>query len=553
MQTVSTPAPSSAAELRVVPPFASPARQRPQTAMNHDKILILDFGSQVTQLIARRVREASVYCEIHPADISEAFIREFRPKGVILSGSHMSAYEESTDKVPQAVFELGVPVLGICYGMQLMAQQLGGRVEGGNTREFGYAEVRARGHTRLLADIEDERSPEGYGLLKVWMSHGDKVVEMPPGFKLMASTASCPIAAMADETRGFYAVQFHPEVTHTPQGAAILRRFVLDICGCTPDWVMGDYASEAVEKIRAQVANDEVILGLSGGVDSSVAAALIHRAIGNQLTCVFVDTGLLRLDEGAQVIETFQKHMGVKLIAVDAAARFMDALKGVSDPEQKRKIIGREFVHVFQDEAAKLPNAKWLAQGTIYPDVIESAGAKTKKAMTIKSHHNVGGLPETLHLKLLEPLRDLFKDEVRDLGLALGLPRDMIFRHPFPGPGLGVRILGEVKKDYADLLRRADAIFIDELRASGWYDRTSQAFAVFLPVKSVGVMGDGRTYEWVVALRAVQTSDFMTAHWAQLPYELLARVSNRITNEVRGLNRVVYDVSGKPPSTIEWE
>ncbi|MGB2816928.1 MAG: glutamine-hydrolyzing GMP synthase [Burkholderiaceae bacterium] len=521
--------------------------------MNHDKILILDFGSQVTQLIARRVREASVYCEIHPADVSDAFVRDFAPRGVILSGSHMSAYEEATDRAPQAVFELGVPVLGICYGMQTMAQQLGGRVEGGHTREFGYAEVRARGHTRLLAGIEDERSPEGYGLLKVWMSHGDKVVETPPGFKLMASTESCPVAGMADEARRFYGVQFHPEVTHTLQGQAILNRFVLEICGCRADWVMGDYAAEAVEKVRAQVGDEEVILGLSGGVDSSVAAALIHRAIGKQLTCVFVDTGLLRLQEGQQVIDTFQKHMGMKLIAIDATARFMNALKDVADPEEKRKIIGREFVHVFQEEAAKLPNAKWLAQGTIYPDVIESAGAKTKKATTIKSHHNVGGLPETLHLKLLEPLRELFKDEVRNLGLALGLPRDMIFRHPFPGPGLGVRILGEVKKEYADLLRRADAIFIEELRASGWYDRTSQAFAVFLPVKSVGVMGDGRTYEWVVSLRAVQTSDFMTAHWAHLPHELLGRVSNRIINEVRGINRVVYDISGKPPATIEWE
>jgi GMP synthase (glutamine-hydrolysing) len=521
--------------------------------MNHDKILILDFGSQVTQLIARRVRETSVYCEIHPADVGDAFVREFAPKGVILSGSHMSAYEEATDRAPQAVFELGVPVLGICYGMQTMAQQLGGRVEGGHTREFGYAEVRARGHTRLLAGIEDERSPEGYGLLKVWMSHGDKVVEMPPGFKLMASTASCPVAGMADEARRFYAVQFHPEVTHTQQGQAILNRFVLEICGCKADWVMGDYAAEAVEKVRAQVGAEEVILGLSGGVDSSVAAALIHRAIGKQLTCVFVDTGLLRLDEGAQVIDTFQKHMGMKLIAIDATKRFMDALAGVADPEEKRKIIGREFVHVFQEEAAKLPNAKWLAQGTIYPDVIESAGAKTKKATTIKSHHNVGGLPETLHLKLLEPLRDLFKDEVRNLGLALGLPRDMVFRHPFPGPGLGVRILGEVKQEFADLLRRADAIFIEELRASGWYDRTSQAFAVFLPVKSVGVMGDGRTYDHVVALRAVQTSDFMTADWAELPYVLLKKVSSRIINEVRGINRVVYDVSSKPPATIEWE
>ncbi|MGE5712504.1 MAG: glutamine-hydrolyzing GMP synthase [Betaproteobacteria bacterium] len=521
--------------------------------MNHDKILILDFGSQVTQLIARRIREASVYCEIHPADVGDDFVRAYSPKGIVLSGSHMSAYEESTDRAPKAVFELGVPVLGICYGMQTMAQQLGGKVEGGHTREFGYAEVRARGHTRLLDGIEDRRNEEGHGLLNVWMSHGDKVVDMPPGFKVMASTESCPIAGMADEARGFYAVQFHPEVTHTAQGEAILRRFALEICGCRPDWVMGDYVGEAVERIRAQVGREEVILGLSGGVDSSVAAALIQRAIGAQLTCVFVDTGLLRLGEGQQVVDTFQKHMGMKLIAIDASERFMAALKGVSDPEEKRKVIGREFVHVFQEEAAKLPNARWLAQGTIYPDVIESAGAKTKKATTIKSHHNVGGLPETLHLKLLEPLRELFKDEVRNLGLALGLPREMIFRHPFPGPGLGVRILGEVKREHADLLRRADAIFIEELRSSGWYDRTSQAFAVFLPVKSVGVTGDGRTYEWVVSLRAVQTTDFMTAHWAHLPHELLGKVSNRIINEVRGINRVVYDISGKPPATIEWE
>jgi GMP synthase (glutamine-hydrolysing) len=523
----------------------------------HDRILILDFGSQVTQLIARRVREAGVYSEIHPADVSDDFVRDFAPKGVILSGSHMSAYEESTDKAPPAVFELGVPVLGICYGMQTMAHQLGGKVEGGHAREFGYAEVRARGHTKLLAGIEDERTTEGHGLLKVWMSHGDKVVEMPPGFALMASTESCPIAGMADERRRYYAVQFHPEVTHTPQGQAILSRFVLEICGCKADWVIGDYAGEAVEKIRSQVGAEEVILGLSGGVDSSVAAALIQRAIGNQLTCVFVDTGLLRLDEGRQVVDTFDRHLGMKLIHVDATARFMNALAGVVDPEEKRRVIGREFVHVFQEEAAKLQDrgtaAKWLAQGTIYPDVIESAGAKSKKAMTIKSHHNVGGLPETLHLKLLEPLRELFKDEVRSLGLALGLPRDMVFRHPFPGPGLGVRILGEVKQAYADLLRRADAIFIEELRAAGWYDRTSQAFAVFLPIKSVGVMGDGRTYEWVVSLRAVQTSDFMTAHWAHLPHDLLGRISNRIINEVRGINRVVYDISGKPPATIEWE
>jgi GMP synthase (glutamine-hydrolysing) len=525
----------------------------------HDRILILDFGSQVTQLIARRVREAKVYCEIHPCDVPDEFVRGFGAKGVILSGSHMSAYEEATDKAPQAVFELGVPVLGICYGMQTMAQQLGGKVEPGKVREFGYAEVRARGHTRLFDGIEDFRTPEGHGMLKVWMSHGDKVVELPPGFKLMASTPSCPVAGMADEARGFYAVQFHPEVTHTKQGKAVLNRFVHQICGCGTDWNMPDYVSEAIARIREQVGTEEVILGLSGGVDSSVAAALIHKAIGDQLTCIFVDTGLLRLGEAEQVMETFARHLGVKVDMVDASAKFMAELAGVTDPEQKRKIIGREFVHVFQDEAAKLPNAKWLAQGTIYPDVIESAGAKTKKATTIKSHHNVGGLPETLHLKLLEPLRELFKDEVRELGLALGLPREMVFRHPFPGPGLGVRILGEVKREYAELLRRADDVFIQELRntkdADGvsWYDNTAQAFAVFLPVKSVGVMGDGRTYDYVVALRAVQTTDFMTADWTPLPYDLLGRVSNRIINEVRGINRVVYDVSSKPPATIEWE
>ena len=521
--------------------------------MSHDRILILDFGSQVTQLIARRVREAHVYCEVHPNDVSADFIREFAPKGIILSGSHMSAYEESNDQASQAVFEAGVPVLGICYGMQTMAQQLGGKVESGTKREFGYAEVRARNHTKLLEGIEDFRTESGEGMLKVWMSHGDKVTELPPGFKVMCSTPSCPIAGMCDEERGFYAVQFHPEVTHTVQGRQILNRFVLDICKCRPDWVMGNYVAEAVETIRREVGDEEVILGLSGGVDSSVAAALIHRAIGRRLTCVFVDNGLLRKGEREQVRETFEKNMGLKLIVVDAVDRFMNALAGVSDPEQKRKIIGREFVNVFQAEAEKIKNARWLAQGTIYPDVIESAGAKTKKAKVIKSHHNVGGLPETLHLKLLEPLRSLFKDEVRELGIELGLPAEMVYRHPFPGPGLGVRILGEVKREYADLLREADAIFIEELRKAGLYDKVSQAFVVFLPVKSVGVMGDGRTYEWVVSLRSVQTSDFMTAKWSELPYELLGTVSNRIINEVRGINRVVYDVSGKPPATIEWE
>jgi GMP synthase (glutamine-hydrolysing) len=437
--------------------------------------------------------------------------------------------------------------------MQTMAQQLGGKVEAGKVREFGYAEVRARGHTRLLDGIEDIRTAEGHGLLKVWMSHGDKVVELPPGFKLMASTDACPIAGMAEEGRKFYGVQFHPEVTHTLQGKAILERFVRDICGLSGDWRMPDFVEEAVKRIRSEIGKDEVVLGLSGGVDSSVAAALIHRAIGKQLTCVFVDHGLLRLNEAEQVMKTFAGNLGVKVVHVDAREQFLKHLKGVADPEEKRKIIGREFIEVFQREAARLPQVKWLAQGTIYPDVIESAGAKTNKAHSIKSHHNVGGLPDTLHLKLLEPLRELFKDEVRELGIALGLPHDMVFRHPFPGPGLGVRILGEVKAEYADLLRRADAIFIDELRAAGWYDRTAQAFAVFIPVKSVGVLGDGRTYEYVVALRAVQTTDFMTAHWAHLPHELLAKVSNRIINEVRGINRVAYDISSKPPATIEWE
>ena len=521
--------------------------------MQHDRILILDFGSQVTQLIARRVREAHVYCEVHANDVSAEFIKEFNPAGIILSGSHMSAYEESNDQASQAVFEAGVPVLGICYGMQTMAQQLGGKVESGTKREFGYAEVRAHNHTKLLEGIEDFKGEDGEGMLKVWMSHGDKVSELPPGFVVMASTPSSPIAGMADEKRRFYAVQFHPEVTHTVKGREILQRFVLDICGCRPDWVMEDYITEAVEMIRNQVGKDQVILGLSGGVDSSVAAALIHRAIGDQLTCVFVDNGLLRKNEREQVRDTFQKNMGMKLVVVDAVDRFMDALAGETDPEKKRKIIGREFVNCFQAEAEKMTDAKWLAQGTIYPDVIESAAAKTKKAKTIKSHHNVGGLPDTLKLKLLEPLRSLFKDEVRELGVKLGLPAEMVYRHPFPGPGLGVRILGEVKREYADILREADAIFIEELRAAGWYDKVSQAFVVFLPVKSVGVMGDGRTYEWVVSLRSVQTSDFMTAKWSELPYDLLGRVSNRIINEVKGINRVVYDVSGKPPATIEWE
>lgn len=534
----------------------------------HDKILILDFGSQVTQLIARRVRDARVYSEIHPYDCDPDFIRrlvqEGGCRGIILSGGPSSVTEGESPRAPQIIFELGVPVLGICYGMQTMAAQLGGAVASaeslGKAREFGYSEVRAHGHTHLLRGIQDISTSEGHGILKVWMSHGDSVTALPPAFKLMASTESCPIAGMADEERRFYAFQFHPEVTHTIQGIAIIERFVHQICACKPDWVMGDYISEAVGNIRKQVGDDEVILGLSGGVDSSVAAALIHRAIGDQLTCVFVDHGLLRLNEGDMVMEMFARNLGVKVIRVDAASVFMSSLAGVSDPEAKRKIIGKEFVEVFQSESSKIENAKWLAQGTIYPDIIESAGKGKKGAHTIKSHHNVGGLPEDMHLKLLEPLRELFKDEVRELGITLGLPREMVYRHPFPGPGLGVRILGEVKTEFASLLQRADAIFIEELRDTidevsqkSWYELTSQAFAVFLPVKSVGVMGDGRTYEYVVALRAVQTQDFMTAHWAHLPHELLGKVSNRIINEVRGINRVVYDISGKPPATIEWE
>jgi GMP synthase (glutamine-hydrolysing) len=514
-----------------------------------EKILILDFGSQYTQLIARRVREAKVFSELHPWDMTADEIRAFNPSGIILSGGPNSVYEQQTPQAPDIVFELGVPVLGICYGMQTMASQLGGTVETDQTREFGYAEILTNGNSPLLRGIEDKAD----GVLDVWMSHGDKVTGLPDGFQVICINDSTPIAGMADEARHFYALQFHPEVTHTKQGTTILSRFVHEICGCGREWTMPHYIDEAVASIRQQVGDEEVILGLSGGVDSSVAAVLLQRAIGDQLTCIFVDNGLLRLNEAEQVMDTFAEHLGVRVDHIDASAEFLKHLAGVSDPEEKRKIIGREFVHVFQAEAEKMPGAKWLAQGTIYPDVIESAGSKTKKAHTIKSHHNVGGLPETLHLKLLEPLRELFKDEVRELGVALGLPREMVYRHPFPGPGLGVRILGEVKKEYADLLRRADAIFMEELHASGWYEKTSQAFVVFLPVKSVGVMGDGRTYEWVVALRAVETQDFMTADWAELPHALLARVSNRIINEVRGINRVVYDVSGKPPATIEWE
>jgi GMP synthase (glutamine-hydrolysing) len=538
--------------------------------MQHSKILILDFGSQVTQLIARRVREAHVYCEVHPCDVSSEWVREHAAdgqlRGVILSGSHASVYEVD-DKAPDAVFELGCRCLGICYGMQTMAQQLGGKVEAGHTREFGYAEVRARGHTALLKGIEDFHTPEGHGMLKVWMSHGDKVTEMPPGFKLMASTPACPIAGMADEARHFYAVQFHPEVTHTVQGRALLERFVLDICGARPDWIMRDHIEEAVQKIREQVGDEEVILGLSGGVDSSVAAALIHRAIGDQLTCVFVDHGLLRLHEGDMVMDMFAGKLHAKVIRVDAADLFLGELAGVSDPNRNARssaacssTSSRPRPRSSRPEPAATKAPAFWPRAPSTRTSSNPAGAKSKKAVTIKSHHNVGGLPEQLGLKLLEPLRDLFKDEVRELGVALGLPHDMVYRHPFPGPGLGVRILGEVKKDYADLLRRADAIFIEELRSTiephsgkSWYELTSQAFTVFLPVKSVGVMGDGRTYDYVVALRAVQTSDFMTADWAELPYALLKKVSSRIINEVRGINRVTYDVSSKPPATIEWE
>ncbi len=518
-----------------------------------DRIVILDFGSQYTQLIARRVREANVYSEIHAFDIAPEQLRALTPKGVILAGSPESVNEPAGYRAPDAVFELGVPVLGICYGMQSMAAQLGGEVETSDHREFGYAQVRARGHSRLLAGIEDQVNPEGHGLLDVWMSHGDRVNSLPPGFKLIASTGSAPIAGIADEDRGFYGVQFHPEVTHTRQGARIVRRFVHDICGCASSWTPAAIIDDSIERVRREVGGGDILLALSGGVDSSVVAALLHRAIGDRLTCIFVDNGLLRLDEGDQVMSAFAGHLGVKVLRVDAEDRFLAALAGVSDPEEKRKRIGRTFIEIFEEEAAKLDGIRWLAQGTIYPDVIESAAATTGKAHVIKSHHNVGGLPERMHMRLVEPVRELFKDEVRAIGVELGLPHALVYRHPFPGPGLGVRILGEVKKEYADVLRRADAIFIDELRAAGLYDSVSQAFAVYLPVKSVGVTGDQRRYEHVIAVRAVETVDFMTARWAHLPYALLDRVSNRIINEIPSVSRVVYDISGKPPATIEWE
>ncbi|MTW19585.1 glutamine-hydrolyzing GMP synthase [Allochromatium palmeri] len=518
-----------------------------------DRLLILDFGSQYTQLIARRVREAGVYCELHAWDMDAQSIREFAPSGVILSGGPQSVHETETPRADPIVFELGVPVLGICYGLQTMAAQLGGAVVPSTHREYGYAQVRARGHSRLLRDIEDHTSSEGYGLLDVWMSHGDRVDVLPPGFSVIAETDSAPLAGIADESRRFYGVQFHPEVTHTRQGQRILERFVHDICGCGRLWTPDNIIEDSLGRIRAQVGRDKVLLGLSGGVDSSVVAALLHRAIGDQLTCVFVDNGLLRLGEGDQVMSTFARHMGVRVIRVDAEERFLGRLKGVNDPEQKRKIIGNTFIEVFDDEASKLEDVKWLAQGTIYPDVIESAGSKTGKAKVIKSHHNVGGLPEEMNLKLVEPLRELFKDEVRRIGVELGLPSEMVYRHPFPGPGLGVRILGEVHKDSADTLRQADHIFIEELRRADLYDQVSQAFAVFLPVRSVGVVGDNRLYAPVIALRAVETIDFMTARWAHLPYDFLDLVCRRIANEVPNVSRVVYDITGKPPGTIEWE
>jgi len=534
-----------------LPAGAAPDAARPD--IHAHRILILDFGAQYTQLIARRVRELGVYCEIHPWDMSDAQVRAFAPRGVILSGGPESVTDPNPPRAPAAVFELGVPVLGICYGMQTMAQQLGGRVAPSTEREFGYAEVTVTGASRLLDHLEDRRDRAGHAVLDVWMSHGDRVAVLPAGFATTAATVTIPYAAMSDERRRFYGVQFHPEVTHTPQGARLLERFVREICGSVALWSVGNIIGDAIAQVRTTVGEGKVLLGLSGGVDSSVVAALLHRAIGEQLTCVFVDHGLLRLGEGEQVMRTFAEHLGVRVIRVDAEQRFLAALAGVADPEEKRKIIGRTFVEVFDEEAHKLKGVEFLAQGTIYPDVIESAGARTGKAHVIKSHHNVGGLPEKMHLKLLEPLRELFKDEVRSIGVELGLPREMVDRHPFPGPGLGVRILGEVRKEYADLLRRADAIYVEELRRHGLYQRVAQAFAVFLPVRSVGVMGDGRRYEHVIALRAVETVDFMTAHWARLPYEFLDHVSRRIVNEVPGISRVVYDISGKPPATIEWE
>ena len=527
--------------------------QQQAADIHSHKILILDFGSQYTQLIARRIREIGVYCEIYSCECTDDEVKQFAPKGIILSGGPESVIGGDTPRAPQIVFELDIPVLGICYGMQTMTEQMGGKVESSDHREFGYAKIRARGHSKLLLNIEDHTSEEGYGLLDVWMSHGDRVTQLPDGFNLIASSEGAPIAGIAHEEKSFYGLQFHPEVTHTKQGGRILQRFVTTICGCETLWTSSNIIDESIHSVRQSVGTDQVILGLSGGVDSSVVAALLHKAIGQQLTCVFVDTGLLRLNEGDQVMKMFAEHMGVKVIRVNAEQRYLEALVGKTDPEEKRKIIGNLFIKIFEEESDKLTDARWLAQGTIYPDVIESAGSKSGKAHLIKSHHNVGGLPKDMRLKLVEPLRELFKDEVRKLGLELGLPADMVFRHPFPGPGLGVRILGEVKKEYADLLRQADAIFIEELYRHDLYDKVSQAFAVFLPVKSVGVMGDGRRYDYVIAIRAVETIDFMTARWAHLPYDFLDLISRRIINEVSGISRVAYDISGKPPATIEWE
>ncbi len=520
--------------------------------IHSDRILVLDFGSQYTQLIARRVREAGVYCEILPHDVDPARIDRFAARGIILSGGPESVVDSASVRAPARVFEIGVPVLGICYGMQTMATQLGGRVETSARREFGHAELQVAGPGALLEGISETERPDAQRL-DVWMSHGDRVLEMPPGFHLMASTGNCPIAAIADESRGFYGLQFHPEVTHTPGGRKILDRFVHAICGCRSLWSASSIIDDAVARIRDRVGEDRVLLALSGGVDSSVVAALLHRAIGDRLTAIFVDTGLLRLGEGDQVMATLARHLGVHVVRVDAGPRFLAALEGVSDPERKRKIIGNLFIEIFEEAAGRERGIEWLAQGTIYPDVIESAGAGSAKAHVIKSHHNVGGLPRRMRLRLVEPLRELFKDEVRAIGEVLGLPHEMIHRHPFPGPGLGVRILGEIRPRFVDTLRRADAIFIEELRRHEWYERVSQAFAVYLPVRSVGVMGDARRYEHVIALRAVETVDFMTARWAQLPYALLDTVSRRIINEVPGVSRVTYDISGKPPATIEWE
>jgi GMP synthase (glutamine-hydrolysing) len=524
------------------------------TDLHSQKILILDFGSQYTQLIARRIREIGVFSEIRAWDITEQEIREFDPQGIILSGGPESVTGgASAPRAPDCVFTMGLPILGICYGMQTMAGQLGGKVDTSDIREFGYAQVKLEGESSLLREIADHTDNNGESLLDVWMSHGDKVVAMPEGFSLMASTPSCPIAGMVNEDKKFYGIQFHPEVTHTLQGEAIFKRFALEICGCEPLWTAAAIIEDQIARVKAQVGDSHVLLGLSGGVDSSVVAALLHKAIGDQLTCVFVDNGLLRKNEGEMVMEMFAKNMGVKVIRANAQEKFLNGLVGVSDPEAKRKVIGNTFIEIFDAESNKIENVNFLAQGTIYPDVIESAASKTGKAHVIKSHHNVGGLPDDMALELVEPLRELFKDEVRKIGVELGLPYDMVYRHPFPGPGLGVRILGEVKKEYADILREADAIFIEELHNSGWYHKTSQAFAVFLPIKSVGVVGDARRYEWVIALRAVETIDFMTARWAHLPYELLEKVSNRIINEITEVSRVTYDVSSKPPATIEWE